>query len=77
MAITLKAARINAGLTQAQVCEILKERGLNTAKSTLVSWESEATFPTAIVFRALAEIYGCTMNDISVPDLLTLKKGEE
>lgn len=71
MAMHIKAARVNAGLTQEEVCEALKKRGFNTAKSTLVSWEAERTFPTVPLFKALCEIYRCEMNDIFVPEMLT------
>ena len=71
MAMHIKAARVNAGLTQAEVCAILNEKGYNTAQSTLVSWEQEKTFPTVAVFKTLCNIYGCEMNDIFIPETLT------
>lgn len=71
MAMHIKAARVNALMTQAEVCEKLRDRGFTTAKSTLVSWESETTFPPVPIFKALCEIYGCDMNDIFVPETLT------
>ena len=71
MAMHIKAARVNAGLTQSEVCEILKNMGFMTAKSTLVSWEQEKTFPPVPQFKALCSIYGCEMNDIFVPETLT------
>lgn len=71
MAMHIKAARVNAGLTQADVCAKLKECGFITAKSTLVSWEQEKTFPTVPIFKALCRIYGCEMDDIFVPETLT------
>lgn len=71
MAISIKAARVNAKKTQAEVCSILNENGYNTAQSTLVSWEQEKTFPTVPIFKLLCEIYGVKMDDISVPETLT------
>ena len=71
MAMHIKAARVNAQLTQAEVCEELRKRGYSTAKSTLVSWEAETTFPPVPIFKTLCSIYGCTMDDIFVPELLT------
>lgn len=68
MKVTLKAARVNAKLTQDQACEAIK-----VAKSTLISWEQEKTFPTAIQLSKLCNLYGCTMDDIFVPETLTLK----
>lgn len=68
----LKAARVNAGLTQAQVIELYnKKYKANLAQSTLVSWEQEKTFPTVPQFKALCNIYGVSMNDIIVPETLT------
>lgn len=71
MAMHIKAARVNAQLTQDDVCKELKRRGFTTAKSTLVSWESESTFPPVPIFKVLCEMYGCSMNDIFVPEILT------
>ena len=73
MAIRLKAARVNARMTREEVREEMLKRGFKTAVSTLVSWEAERTFPTAIEFKALCDIYGCGMGDIFVPDSLTKK----
>lgn len=72
MPITLKAARVNAGLTQSQAIEAFNEKNRSSlAKATLISWESYKTFPTTQQFKALCSIYGLTMNDIFVPDKLT------
>lgn len=71
MAMHIKAARVNAGLTQNEVIDRLNALGFSTAKSTLVSWEQEKTFPQVPQFNALCKIYGCTMNDIFVPETLT------
>ena len=59
MKVTLKAARVNAGYTQDQVCSTIK-----VAKSTLISWEQEKTFPTVIQLNKLCNLYGCKMDDI-------------
>lgn len=68
MAMLLKAARVNAGLNQAEALERLNEMlGSSVAKSTLVSWEAYRTFPSALQFKALCEIYGTSMDDISMP----------
>lgn len=71
MAMTIKAARVNAKLKQADVCEELRKRGFSTAVSTLVSWESEKTFPPVAAFKELCSIYGCSMDDIVIPTKLT------
>lgn len=72
MVMHLKAARVNAGLTQADAIAAYNERyGKNLAQSTLISWEREKTFPTVPQFKALCDIYGVDMNDIFVPETLT------
>lgn len=66
MKVSLKAARINADMTQDQAC-----KAMNIAKSTLISWEQKKTFPTAIQLSKLCNLYNCTMDDIFVPETLT------
>ena len=72
MSISLKAARVNAGLTQlGTIAEYNRRYGKSIAQSTLVSWEQGRTFPTAIQFKALCDIYGVSMADIFVPETQT------
>lgn len=54
--ITLKAARVNAGLTQKEAAE-----KLGVAQSTLRNWENGSTDPKLPQFMALCRIYdvGC------------------
>ena len=59
MAISLAAARVNANLTQAEVCAALK-----IGKTTLVNYESYKTYPDMDRAMKLAELYGCTLGDI-------------
>ena len=59
MRITVKAARVNAGLTQAEVCAKL---GIN--KGTLISYEKYRTIPDIVVAKAMAKLYGQSVNDI-------------
>ena len=59
MKITMKAARVNAGLTQAEVCEKL---GIN--KGTLINYEKYRTIPDISIAKAMASVYGLTVNDI-------------
>ena len=59
MAIHLKAARVNAGLTQEMVVERL---GIN--KNTLISYEKYRTMPDIETARKLAELYGTTVDNI-------------
>lgn len=66
MQMTLKAARVNARLTQREVCE-----AVNVAVSTLIRWEQEETFPTVLQLKKLCELYHCRMDDIFIPETLT------
>lgn len=66
MKVSLRAARVNARMTQDQTC-----KAMNIAKSTLISWEKENTFPTAVQLKRLCSLYNCTMDDIFVPETLT------
>lgn len=55
--MTLKAARINAGLTQEQVRE---KTGI--ARSTLMRWERGRSSPRVRDLAVLCELYGVPMN---------------
>lgn len=59
MKITLKAARVNAGLTQSDV-----SKHLNISKNTLVNYEKYRTIPDIDVAKRLASIYGLSINDL-------------
>ena len=60
MLITLKAARVNKGLTQKEAAKQLK---INV--STLVSYESGKSFPSVEVINRIEQLYGLTYNDIN------------
>jgi len=62
MAISLKAARVNAGLTQKDVAESV---GVNV--STVSFWETGKTTPKLDVFFELCKLYALTPNDIFLP----------
>lgn len=66
MQMHIKALRVNAGLTQDQV-----SAKMHIAKSTIVSWEAEKTFPTVPQLAELCALYGCKMDDIFIPEMLT------
>ena len=51
--ITLKAARVNAGLSQGEAA-----RCLNISVSTLRNWEAGKTFPNKPKIDAICELYG-------------------
>lgn len=59
--------RMRAGLTQRQVAN-----RLGISQSTVVFWEKGRTFPTSPKLPKLAELYGCT-----VDELLECKKEKE
>jgi DNA-binding XRE family transcriptional regulator len=59
MAITLKAARVNAGFTQK---EAAKQLGIS--KSTLASYEMYRTIPSIDVAHKIAELYGLSVDGI-------------
>lgn len=64
MKITLKAARVNAGLTQLEVAKKLRKN-----KQTIVNWEMGRSFPDVANFAALCSIYGADGNEIFLPKL--------
>jgi transcriptional regulator with XRE-family HTH domain len=59
MEITLKAARVNAGLTQIQVAD-----RVGTTKNTISNYERGITIPDMEMGMKLAAVYGCTVNDL-------------
>ena len=64
MAIHLKAARINAGLTQSEVVKELRRRGYKISKNTLSSYEAYRTKPDIGVAKAMADMYGMSVDNI-------------
>lgn len=59
MAMTLKAARVNAGFVQAEAA-----RRLNISKSTLVNYEKYKTIPDMEMGKRIAELYGVSVDNI-------------
>lgn len=66
MQITLKAARINRGVTQNEAGKALK-----VGRSTVGSWEKGKTFPRADQMLALCALYGVTVDGIAMPKMQT------
>ena len=64
MKITLKAARVNAGLTQLEVAKKLRKN-----KQTIVNWEMGRSLPDVANFAALCSLYGADGNEIFLPKL--------
>jgi DNA-binding XRE family transcriptional regulator len=65
MQVSLAAARVNAKLTQTEVSE-----KIGVTQGTLVRWETGDKYPPVPVFKALCNLYGCKMDDISIPSTL-------
>lgn len=59
MAITLKAARVNAGLTQKEAAS-----ALGISKGTLASYEMYRTKPDIEKSKMIAALYNLTVDDI-------------
>lgn len=59
MAITLKAARVNTGMTQT-----VAANQLGISKNTLSSYEKYRTKPDIELSKRMASLYGCTVDDI-------------
>lgn len=62
MKITMKAARVNIGLSQIELA-----KRLNVANTTICSWELGKTEPTASQLKAFAEVTQVSMDDIILP----------
>lgn len=59
MAVTLKAARVNANLLQQQAAE-----ALCISVDTLSKWENGKTFPNVLQIKKIEEIYGVKFGDL-------------
>ena len=57
--ITFSQARIRAGLSQSEVA-----RRLGIDQSTVSCWESGKKFPRASKLARLADLYGCTIDEL-------------
>lgn len=60
--ISLAAARVNANLTQRDVCEKIK-----VSQNTLVNWEAGRSEPSISQARALSDLYGIPLDYIFLP----------
>ena len=57
---SLKACRINAGLTQEEA-----SNKLGIAKTTLINYEKGTVMPRLDLALEIAKLYGVTLNDIN------------
>ena len=60
--IKLKAARVNAGLTQVEAA-----RAVGRNKQTIINWETGATEIRVSDLMALSELYGIPLEYLEVP----------
>lgn len=66
MAITLKAARVNADMTRPEVIEhLIGKFGIKISINTLSNYENKQSQPGVLIAKALASIYGVSVNDIT------------
>lgn len=63
MAITLRAARVNAGLSRNEVAEAL---GIHVV--TLHKWENGVTEPKLTKLTQMCEMYGIDIKDVKILD---------
>lgn len=59
MKVTLKAARVNAGISQMEAAN-----GIGVNIATIWNWEKGKTSPSLKKFKMLCDLYGCTPDDI-------------
>lgn len=65
MAISLKAARVNAGLSRREVVtDLFKRDSIKITENTLANYENKATQPDIITAKAIVSIYGMSVDDI-------------
>lgn len=60
--LSLKAARVNAGLTQEEAAQ-----AINVTGRTLISWEKGVTHPTVDKLLRLCSLYDVQISDIFIP----------
>ena len=58
--ISLEAARVNAGLSQKEVADILK-----VSNKTVSNWENGKSFPDAPQIVKICELYGVSYDNIN------------
>ncbi len=60
MKITLRAARVNKGLTQMEAAEML-----NISKETISNYENGKSFPDVKIIKKMEFLYGVSYDDIN------------
>ena len=61
--ISLKAARVNVGMTQEDVAIVLKRN-----KQTIVNWENGITKISIEDFKKLADLYEVPIENLKIPE---------
>ena len=61
--ISLKAARVNANMTQEEVAKALKRN-----KQTIVNWENGITGINITDFKKLADLYKIPIEKLKIPE---------
>ena len=64
--ISLKAARVNAGLTQVEAA-----KKLGKSPNTIILWENGTIAPDRANLYLLADIYGISVDNIFLPKVST------
>ena len=73
MMLTLKAARVNAKLTQEEAA-----KAIGKTKNTIQNYESGRSVPDIEIGKRLANLYGVTVDDINfLPSNCALSTEEE
>lgn len=67
MKISLKAARVNAEMTQREAA-----KKINISRDSLLAWENGKTVPQFTYVKALCDLYGVSVDDIFLGKRSTL-----
>lgn len=67
MAMTLKAARVNKGLTQKMAAELL-----GISEESLSNYENGKTYPSVPILKKIEQAYGVGYNDLIFMPQITL-----
>ncbi len=65
--ISLAAARVNAGMTQADVA-----KEMHLTKQTIVNWENNRIIPKPAQLEMMCRLYNIPLDNIFLPDKSTL-----
>lgn len=60
----IQVKRKQIGLTQQELANRLSEKGFKVDRSTVAKWETGGVLPRADKLPELAEIFGCTVDEL-------------